>query len=663
MPYKPVGADETGHFPPRVTTMLNNTYERVFKPEAYGTIGAGNDAPAINAAITAAVGVGGGRVVFGPNNYSVATKISLPATSGVTLVMDPRGSITATAAMSAVIEKPAGASTGPITLDGLNVDGASLASAALSVLQSNRLTVIGGVYKNGTVATVDIGNTGLQNYEMEWRGGKVIGRDNTAGKTKADRPAFAFRLGAGCTDNVVADVKVKNALTMVQDNGQANVFHLVHAYPYPVTGNPVGNTDDWADGTVGFHAKGNFGSFLDCYADTLETGFKAEGFFNEIASPRLLWAGGYTPTNPVVGVDLLSASNYVHDGNFNGTYAGTGAIGIRVAATAYRVGITNNQFQGSFNGHTNPVKYLSSEWGHRWGNEWDLGSMTDSTQNKRADLINIERGDANDILLQWGKGNPGRMIALGTGATGYIRMQQTTAGSGWQLGGPGEKVGFAGKTPAAPSTLTYARNLESASGAALRGALSGVGLVTDSTVGGTPPASTYLYPLAPTATATSNALGNDVFRAAPALLPAISITKVGAEVTVAGSTGCTVRLGIYADNGNYAPGSLILDAGTIPGDAVGVAEITLGSTAVLPAGYYWLGAVVQGTPATQPTLRTLSGNNVPPGFILGAGTSTPSAGQSMVGVGQVSVTGALPATLPSPGGSGAAPVRLFLKLA
>jgi hypothetical protein len=304
----------------------------------------------------------------------------------------------------------------------------------------------------------------------------------------------------------------------------------------------------------------------------------------------------------------------------------------------------------------------NAEWGHRQGNEWDLGTITDRTQAKRAGFIDVDRGDANEIIMQWGKGNPGRMIALGTGATGYIRLQQTTAGSGWQVGGPGEKVGFAGKTPATPSTLTHARNTESPAAAALRSSLAAVGLVTDSTTGGTPPASTYYYPLAISTTATSAGLGNDVLRLAPALLPAITVTKVGAEVTAAGTAGCTIRLGIYADNGNYMPGQLVLDAGTIPGDAVGVAEITLGSATVLPAGYYWIGGVVQGAPAAPPTLRVLSGNNVPPGFILGAGTSAPPAGQSISGVGQTAVSGALPATLPSPGGSGAAPVRIFLKL-
>jgi len=85
MTYKPVGADETGHFPPRVTAALNNAYaaalvggkapvrkdELVFNVKDYGAVGNGvtNDTTSINAAVSAALTAGGGVVYFPHGTY------------------------------------------------------------------------------------------------------------------------------------------------------------------------------------------------------------------------------------------------------------------------------------------------------------------------------------------------------------------------------------------------------------------------------------------------------------------------------------------------------------------------------------------------------------------------------------------------------------------
>lgn len=645
----------------------NANFDRVYKPETYGAVGDGitDDSAAIQAAINAAqgsFGQGGGRVVFSGKTYATATKLTLPATIPVKLSMVSGGSIRATAAMTAVLEKPLGACSG-IVLEQMNIDGASLADAALDVLQANRFQVMGGQFMNGKVATVDFGRTGAQVYETEWLGGKVIGRNNTAGKTAADRPPYAFRTGTGCTDNTYSKFTVKNALTLVQERGQGNSWERVHPYGYPYK--TTSNLDDWNAGTIQFDILGYSNQFVQCVVDSPEIGFRMAGGLNVIIAPVVLWPGDSRPTNPCIGIDIVAPGNSVIGGLFNNPGGlNAPATGVRIAANAWRASVVDCQFQGIFL-NDQPIVNLGAVDGELRGNFSDTATMLNTTKNRIGNVLDVARGDGNEDIFRWGTGkaNPGRMIAVGTGATGYLRWEALTAGAGFMIGATGNKIGFCGKVPVAPSTLAYARNTESASGAALRTALSSVGLATDSTVAATPPASAYFYPLSPGSSSTNAALGNDVLRLAPALLPAVTIARLGTEITVAGSAGSTVRIGIYADNGSWGVGSLVLDAGTIPGDVVGVAEVTLGSPVSLPAGYYWIGAVVQGSPATQPTLRVLGGNNLPPGFILSAGSTLPITAHTINGVGQIGVSGALPATLASPGGSGPAPVRLFMKIA
>lgn len=121
--------------------------------------------------------------------------------------------------------------------------------------------------------------------------------------------------------------------------------------------------------------------------------------------------------------------------------------------------------------------------------------------------------------------------------------------------------------------------------------------------------------------------------------------RIGAQVTVAGTAGTVVRLGIYADNGNGTPGALVLDAGTIAGDAVASAEIVISPT--LSAGLYWLVAVSQGG---TPTMTCMSGSNeFGAGSTLAVATGTaPRSGFTFT------AAGALPSTFSSAGQTAAA---------
>jgi hypothetical protein len=84
--------------------------------------------------------------------------------------------------------------------------------------------------------------------------------------------------------------------------------------------------------------------------------------------------------------------------------------------------------------------------------------------------------------------------------------------------------------------------------------------------------------------------------------------RIACEVTTAGAGGTPVlRLAIYSDNVG-APGTLIVDAGTVTAVGVGGKEITI-SQSLTAGNTYWLACVAQGATTTQPTMRVVSGFN------------------------------------------------------
>lgn len=96
-------------------------------------------------------------------------------------------------------------------------------------------------------------------------------------------------------------------------------------------------------------------------------------------------------------------------------------------------------------------------------------------------------------------------------------------------------------------------------------------------------------------------------RYSPVWLDTGTLDRIGARITVAGSAGAVVRLGIFAhDTTTGAPNTLLLDAGTIDGTSATDQEITINYT-ISTAGIYWLAAVVQGGASTRPTMTTVGG--------------------------------------------------------
>lgn len=147
-----------------------------------------------------------------------------------------------------------------------------------------------------------------------------------------------------------------------------------------------------------------------------------------------------------------------------------------------------------------------------------------------------------------------------------------------------------------------------------------------------------------------------LLRAVPFIVPnTVTLTKIGAEVTIAGEAGSKYRLGIYS-NTDGRPDALLLDAGTIAGDSATVQELTISLT--LTPGVYWAAGVTQVVVTTQPTMRvSASGTPVIP---IDNGTTVPGAGAVPHGWAIAGITGALPNPFGTPVVSGSTP-RIFVK--
>lgn len=124
------------------------------------------------------------------------------------------------------------------------------------------------------------------------------------------------------------------------------------------------------------------------------------------------------------------------------------------------------------------------------------------------------------------------------------------------------------------------------------------------------------------------------------------LTLLDVGIDLAGQVGSAViRQGIYYDNGNCYPGSLMQDFGnnssgtTINGNQVAGVYFLGGLTQPLyiPAGFYWLAIVSQGAAASLKAI-----NLVPYPYNYVVLNAAPTTGESVYEYCQNSVTGALP---------------------
>lgn len=144
--------------------------------------------------------------------------------------------------------------------------------------------------------------------------------------------------------------------------------------------------------------------------------------------------------------------------------------------------------------------------------------------------------------------------------------------------------------------------------------------------------------------------GNTMYLLPLFISRALVLDRIGLEVTVGGSEGSVVRLGIYGSDGQGGFGPLILDAGTIDSTQVGFHEITI--VQPLMPGVYWLAAVSQGDPTEQPTLQCSQGQAL---YLGWSDALKISEGTTIAGYIRSSISGTLPATTGLSGTTGAAP--------
>jgi hypothetical protein len=129
----------------------------------------------------------------------------------------------------------------------------------------------------------------------------------------------------------------------------------------------------------------------------------------------------------------------------------------------------------------------------------------------------------------------------------------------------------------------------------------------------------------------------NTLRCHPFIIPnAVTLQKIGVDITTIGEAGSQLRLGIYADDNTGRPGALEIDSGQIDGTVIAKTYVSI-STA-LPAGKHHECIVAQACATTCPTYRTATGADVP----TDAGSSAPSTGIAATGFQQILGSNSLP---------------------
>lgn len=111
------------------------------------------------------------------------------------------------------------------------------------------------------------------------------------------------------------------------------------------------------------------------------------------------------------------------------------------------------------------------------------------------------------------------------------------------------------------------------------------------------------------------------------------LDRLAVNVEVAGSAGSVVRLGIYRDDGEDQPDTVLIDAGTVPTVSTGL-KFTPISRALTGGDRYWFAAVQQGGASITATYTSFTG---------ATGTVTAvNPGGTFSGALKLGVSGALP---------------------
>lgn len=324
--------------------------------------------PSIQAAVDAAAQRPGGGVVHVTESATIAAPITLHPTRPVSLIGRADVVISAGAPMPAMIQKPAGWCVEP-RMHALNLDGRMLADRLVDFEQALRLSIQGGIWSNAKVCPADFGRNGGQVYEMGWKDTRIVGIDDAfPGATPAQMPAYGYRLGTNCTDNVMDNVVVKNADVKVLDQGVANNHNNGHVFGYPFSG-----ANNYV-GSCGYRSTGTLNQFNNCYPDTEVLGFDLVGPRNTVNNPRFFWPTGFEYAGDLVGVRFGENGNMVIGGGVRLPYATPTLKGyfIDVGANVYRSAYIGVNVYGPW---TNIQRVAAgSNAPISVGNVWDAGT-------------------------------------------------------------------------------------------------------------------------------------------------------------------------------------------------------------------------------------------------------------------------------------------------
>lgn len=135
-----------------------------------------------------------------------------------------------------------------------------------------------------------------------------------------------------------------------------------------------------------------------------------------------------------------------------------------------------------------------------------------------------------------------------------------------------------------------------------------------------------------------------------------SIDRIACRVTVAGTTGALVRLGLFRIDPRSGALTLLVDGGTVSAESTGIKSVTVSQA--VKAGWHILPVVaVQGAAGTRPTLTIVNGTDP----MIGHADADTTMGTPLGGWAVTGITGAFPST--ATGSVNGAPPRLVIRAA
>jgi hypothetical protein len=343
---------------------LSATFVSVFGVIPTGT--AAGDVAAINAAVTLASASGGivrlQKSPGGSGAFLINQKITLPGSVAIGFEMAPGTTMQATAAMTAMIEKPAGGPAYGLSIGPLDLDCNRLADRGVDLEQATLARLVSFQIKNWLDTGVELGRQGGLVLEITWDGAtRLVGIDeNRSGASNVQMPEYGVKCGAQVTDSHFTNVVVKNVRKGFRDLRGANIWDNAHVFGYPVLGNGTADAAQSYVTEIGFELIGGLIRLINCHPDTAIVGIYNEGVQNLSVGMQHYWpatfdAGGAAIVPyKVYGGDLTVIGSNLR---LPSTSSLTGPMS-ELSGTAAKLTVLGARFYGT--GWTAPWSLLSS---------------------------------------------------------------------------------------------------------------------------------------------------------------------------------------------------------------------------------------------------------------------------------------------------------------